>query len=112
MESLPKTIARRPTRSLDENLPYIAELMKYGQITIANVRPVGCVAVAHDGRQTVSMLRRREREAGALTNHFRCRLRMYFRFLVLDPLSLELHQGTPERLDCVVNVHDVFGTPF
>ena len=63
MESLPKASARRPTRSLDENLPYIAKLMKYGQITIANVRPVGCVAVAHDGRQTVSMLRRREREA-------------------------------------------------
>jgi hypothetical protein len=62
VESLPKPIARRPTRSLDENLPHIAELMKYGQITIANVRPVGCVAVAHDGRQTVSMLLRRERE--------------------------------------------------
>jgi hypothetical protein len=63
VESLPKPIARRPTRSLDEHLPHIAELMKYGQITIANVRPVGCVAVAHDGRQTVSMLLRREREA-------------------------------------------------
>ena len=63
MESLSKPIARRPTRSLDENLPYIAELTKYGQITIANVRPVGCVAVAHDGLQTVSMLLRRKGEA-------------------------------------------------
>ena len=63
MESLPKASGRRPTRSLDENLPYIAKLMKYGQITIANVRPVGCVAVAHDGRETVSMLLRREGEA-------------------------------------------------
>ena len=63
MESLPKPIARRPTGSLDENLPYIAELLKYGQITIGNVRPVGCVAVAHDGRQTLSMLRRGEGEA-------------------------------------------------
>jgi hypothetical protein len=36
--------------------------MKYGQITLANVRPMGCVAVAHDGRQTVSMLLRREGE--------------------------------------------------
>jgi len=36
--------------------------MKYGQITVANLHPVGCVAVAHDGRQTVSMLLRREGE--------------------------------------------------
>jgi len=36
--------------------------MKYGQITVGNVRPVGCVAVAHDGRQTVAMLLRREGE--------------------------------------------------
>ena len=62
MESLPKPIVRHPTRSLDQTLPYIGELMKYGQITLGNVRPVGCVAVAHDGRQTVSMLLRREGE--------------------------------------------------
>jgi len=37
--------------------------LKHGQITVGNVRPVGCVAVAHDGRQTVSMLRRREAES-------------------------------------------------
>ena len=49
-------------RSLDPTLPYIGELMKYGQITLANLREVGCVAVAHDGRQTVSMLLRRQRE--------------------------------------------------
>jgi hypothetical protein len=36
--------------------------MKHGQITLGNVRPVGCVAVAHDGRQTVSMLLLREGE--------------------------------------------------
>jgi hypothetical protein len=36
--------------------------MQHGQITLGNVRPVGCVAVAHDGRQTVSMLLRREGE--------------------------------------------------
>jgi hypothetical protein len=38
--------------------PYIRELMKYGQITFCSVRPLGCVAVAHDGHQTVSLLRR------------------------------------------------------
>lgn len=62
MESLPKPLVGHPTRSLDQTLPYIGELMKYGQITLSNVRPVGCVAVAHDGRQTVSMLLRREGE--------------------------------------------------
>jgi hypothetical protein len=36
--------------------------MQHGQITLGNVRPVGCVAVAHDGRQTVSMLLRRDGE--------------------------------------------------
>jgi len=49
-------------RSLDQALPHIGELMKYGQITLANVSRVGCVAVAHDRRQTVSMLLRREGE--------------------------------------------------
>jgi hypothetical protein len=37
--------------------------MKYGQITLGRVRPVGRVAVAHDGPQIVSMLLRREGEA-------------------------------------------------
>jgi len=50
------------TRSLDQSLPYIAKLLKHGQITVGNIRPVGCVAVAHDGRQTVSMLLRRQEE--------------------------------------------------
>ena len=48
--------------SLDPTLPYIGELMKYGQITLANVSRIGCVAVAYDGCQTVSMLLRREGE--------------------------------------------------
>lgn len=61
MESRPKPNSQ--TRSLDHSLPYIAKLLKHGQITVGNVRPVGCVAVAHDGRQTVSMLRRREEES-------------------------------------------------
>lgn len=62
MESRPKPILHHQARSLDQTLPYIGELIKYGQITLGNVRPVGCVAVAHDGRQTVSMLLRREGE--------------------------------------------------
>ena len=62
METRPKPIARPRTHSLDQSLPYLEELMQHGQITLGNVRPVGCVAVAHDGRQTVSMLLRREGE--------------------------------------------------
>jgi hypothetical protein len=62
VEPRPKPIVRHRAHSLDQSLPYIGELMKHGQITLGNVRPVGCVAVAHDGRQTVSMLLRREGE--------------------------------------------------
>ena len=61
MESLPKPV-RHPIRSLDQTLPYIEELISYGQITVSNVHLVGCVAVAHDGRQTVSMLLRHQGE--------------------------------------------------
>ena len=47
---------------LDPTLPHIGGLLQHGQITLSNVRSVGCVAVAHDGRQTLSMLLRREGE--------------------------------------------------
>jgi hypothetical protein len=56
-----KPIVRHRIHSLDQSLPYIGELMKHGQI-LGNVRLVGCVAVAHDGRQTICMLLRREGE--------------------------------------------------
>jgi hypothetical protein len=62
VELRPKPIVRPRTHSLDQSLPYIDQLIRHGQITLGNVRPVGCVAVAHDGRQTVSMLLRREGE--------------------------------------------------
>jgi hypothetical protein len=62
VETHSKPVVRHRIHSLDQSLPYIGELMKHGQITLGNVRPVGCVAVAHDGRQTVCMLLRREGE--------------------------------------------------
>ena len=65
MEPHSKPIARHGTHSLDQSLPYIGELMKHGQITLRNLHPIGCVAVAHDGRQTVSMLLLREGETVA-----------------------------------------------
>ena len=65
MEPRPKPIMHPRSHSLDHTLPSIEELMKYGEITVSNVRQVGCVAVAHDGRQTVAMLLRREGETVA-----------------------------------------------
>ena len=41
------------TRSLDQTLPYIDELLSYGEITVSNVRSVGCVAVAYDASEAV-----------------------------------------------------------
>jgi hypothetical protein len=57
-----KPVVGHRVHNLDQSLPYIGELMKHGQITLGNVRPVGCVAVAHDGSQTVCMLLLREGE--------------------------------------------------
>lgn len=65
MEPRRKPIVHYPTRSLDEPLPNIEELIQHGQITFGIIRPVGCVAVAHDGRQTVSMLVRHDGETVA-----------------------------------------------
>jgi hypothetical protein len=62
VEPRPEPIVPHRTHSLDQSLPHIGELMTHGQITLSNVQRVGCVAVAHDGRQTVSMLLRREGE--------------------------------------------------
>jgi len=62
LEPRRKPVAHDRTRSLDQPLPNIGELIEYGQITLGMMRPVGCVAVAHDGHKTQSMLVRRERE--------------------------------------------------
>ena len=45
-----------------QTLPSVEELMKNAQITVGKERPVGCVAVAHGGCQTVAMLLRHEGE--------------------------------------------------
>jgi len=57
-----KPIVRNQTSSLDQPLPNIEELIEHGQITVGIIRPAGCVAVAHDGHKTVSMLVRRDGE--------------------------------------------------
>jgi hypothetical protein len=43
-------------------LPHIAELINDGEITVGTLVPVGCVAIATDGHNSLAMLRRREGE--------------------------------------------------
>jgi hypothetical protein len=43
-------------------LPHIAELISDGEITIGTLVPVGCVAIAVDGHNSLAMLKRREGE--------------------------------------------------
>jgi hypothetical protein len=47
-------------------LPHIAAVVDYGgQIMLGTVKPLSGVAVAHDGKKTLAMLRRRPAEAVA-----------------------------------------------
>jgi hypothetical protein len=73
MERRRKPVPRKPTRRVrraasDEQhsvilpLPNIADLIADGQITIGEMYPIGCVAVANDGHNSLAMLRRREGE--------------------------------------------------
>jgi hypothetical protein len=74
VEHRPQPVARRRTRSLDKkvvaknstaipaSLPNIAELIADGEITIGVLSPVGCVAIATDGHNTLAMLKRHRGE--------------------------------------------------
>lgn len=54
-----------PTNSLPE-LPYIEETIENGGITIGIIPPLSeCVAVAHEGRHTLAMLKRQKGESFA-----------------------------------------------
>jgi hypothetical protein len=73
MESHPKPAHRRAARSIKEtapkksvaalSFPHIAELVTYGEISVGNKFPVGDVAIAHDGHNSLAMLRRRKGES-------------------------------------------------
>jgi hypothetical protein len=45
------------------SLPHIEDFINYGQIVVGIMQPVGCVAVAGEGKQSVAMLRRRNGES-------------------------------------------------
>lgn len=74
MEHRRKRTARHRTRSLDKKvvakdsavspifLPNIAHLITDGEITVGVLRPVGCVATATDGYNSLAMLVRRRGE--------------------------------------------------
>ena len=48
--------------SVHADLPHIAALIADGKITVGILNPVGCVAVATDGHNTLAMLKRRPDE--------------------------------------------------
>lgn len=74
MEHRRKRTARNRTRSLEKKvvakdstvipmfLPNLAHLITYGEITLGVLRPVGCVATATDGYNSLAMLVRRRGE--------------------------------------------------
>ena len=52
-----------PTNSLPE-LPYIEETIEHGGISIGIIPPLReCIAVAHEGRHTLAMLKRQKGES-------------------------------------------------
>ena len=72
MESRRQRVAHERNRNLKHNagasdsadagLPHIAELIADGEITVGVINPVGCVAVATDGHNSLAMLKRRPGE--------------------------------------------------
>jgi hypothetical protein len=59
---LTKNTVEKDAASSPLYLPNIAELIKAGQITVGVLRPVGCVAVANDGHNTLATLVREKGE--------------------------------------------------
>jgi hypothetical protein len=74
LERRRKSTAPQPRGGLEEGaatnvpslpeLPYIEEIIAQGEITIGIIPPLReCVAVAHEGRNTLAMLKRRKGES-------------------------------------------------
>jgi hypothetical protein len=58
-----KRINKKGKASAALSLPHIAELIAYGEIMVGEKFPMGCVAVAHDGHNSLAMLKRRKGES-------------------------------------------------
>ncbi len=75
MEHQRKPAVRNRTRRIKKNgggknatidslaLPNIAQLIAYGDITVGQQRPIGCIATACDEDQCLAMLARRKGES-------------------------------------------------
>ena len=62
--SVNQELTSNPPTSNLSHLPYIEETIARGGITIGTIRPVKeCVAVAHEGKITLAMLKRRKGES-------------------------------------------------
>lgn len=48
--------------TLNLSLPHIADFIEDGQVTLGQMDPVGCVAIANDGSNTLAMLVRNDGE--------------------------------------------------
>lgn len=72
MERRPKPGKRKPQSrvvrpsagdaAVNLPLPHIADFLDEGEITLGQMYPVGCVAIASDGHNTLAMLVRRDGE--------------------------------------------------
>lgn len=74
MENRRQRHAANATRNVNHNadakgpavvsvdFPNLGRLIAHGQITLGVIRPMGCVAVAHDGHNSLAMLQRRRGE--------------------------------------------------
>jgi hypothetical protein len=60
--SVNKKVVAKTSAVIPVSLPNIAELITYGEITVGVLRPVGCVAIATDGHNSLAMLVRRRGE--------------------------------------------------
>ena len=60
--SLDKKVVAKNSAVIPVSLPNLADLITYGEITVGVLRPVGCVATATDGHNSLAMLVRRRGE--------------------------------------------------
>jgi hypothetical protein len=60
--SLDKKVVAKTSAVIPVSLPNLADLITYGEITVGVLRPVGCVATATDGHNSLAMLVRRRGE--------------------------------------------------
>jgi len=62
--SVDQELTSNPPTSNLSHLPYLEETIARGGITIGTMRPVKeCVAIAHEGKTTLAMLKRRKGES-------------------------------------------------